>query len=94
MDMSMLKEAAKRFPEDVSPPFDDLLHECGFDALCHFSRHFCGQTIYVPKLHTIFCQCLEKEVLHRFNGRNLKDLVQKSGFTERRIRRLIKDEQK
>jgi len=62
----------------------------GFGAICTFSRTFSGTNVYVPSLRTIFSQCLEKDMLQHYDGANIRELVQKYGFSERHVRDLVK----
>jgi len=90
MKENVLEQAAKRYHEDILPPYDTMMDMEGFDAICAFSRTFSGTSVYVPSLRTIFGVCLEKDILQRYNGANIRDLVQMYGFSERHVRHLLK----
>ena len=90
MNERVLKQAAKRYQDFILPPYDSMMDMDGFDAICAFSKTFSGTSVYVPSLRTIFGQCLEKEMLNAWNGANLRELVQKYGFSERHVRDLVK----
>ena len=92
MDERAVKHAAQRYQDCILPPYDTMMEMDGFDAICAFSRTFSGTSVYVPSLRTIFGQCIEKDILERYTGANIRELVRKYGFSERHVRDLIKRE--
>lgn len=70
-------------------PYDTIMGLHGFDAICAFTEHLGGLTVYVPSMRTIFVRCLEAEVRNDFKGCNLAALSRKYGFTERYLRRML-----
>ena len=93
MNDTAVKLAAERYRDYILPPYDAMMDMEGFDAICAFSNTFSGTSVYVPRLRTIFCQCLEQDILRLYNGHNIRELVQQYGFSERYIRNLIRREQ-
>ena len=89
MNEEVLKEIAKKHKDLILPPYDEMMEMDGFEAICAFSKTFGGASIYVPKLRTIFKQCINKEMLEQYVGANIRELVQKYGFSERYVRNLI-----
>ena len=85
-----LKKAVKRRPDCILQPFDQLINKVGFDAVCAFSDTFSGTSVYIPQLTKIFGRCLEQYVIDEWNGGNMLDLAQKTGFSEKHIRNLLK----
>ena len=92
MNTSAVKQAAERYREYILPPYDAMMDMDGFDAICAFSHTFSGTSVYVPRLRTIFCECLEQDILRLYNGNNVRELVQRYGFSERYIRNLVRRE--
>jgi len=90
MNEQVVKQAAHRYRGYVLPPYDTMMEMDGFGAICAFSRTFSGTNVYVPSLRTIFSQCLEKDMLLHYDGANIRELVQKYGFSERYVRDLVK----
>lgn len=90
MKIEALKKAVKRRPDRILQPFDQLINKVGFDAVCAFSDTFSGTSVYIPQLNKIFGQCLESYVVEEFDGSNLLELVQHTGFSERHVRNLLK----
>ena len=92
MDERIVKKAARRYQDCILPPYDAMIDMDGFEAICAFSKTFSGTSVYVPRLRTIFGQCLEKDMLMNYNGANVRELVQKYGFSERHVRDLLRRE--
>ena len=90
MNEKVLRDAARLYQDDILPPYDSMMEMDGFDAICEFSRTFSGTSVYVPSLRTIFGQCLEKDMLHYWNGANVRELVRRYGFSERHIRDMLR----
>ena len=90
MNERIVKQAAQKYNDFILPPYNLMMEMDGFEAICSFSRTFSGTSVYVPSLRTIFGQCLEKEILSQYNGTNIRELVQKFGFSERHVRDLIR----
>jgi len=89
MDKSILRQVALRHKKEIMQPYDTILESDGFDAICAFSEHLGGFTVYVPSLKTIFARCLEREVQNEFTGCNYATLARKYGYTERHLRRIL-----
>ena len=94
MNEHILKKVAVKYNEYILPPYDIIMEMDGFDAICTFSKHFSGTSVYVPSIRTIFRQCLEMEMLNNYNGCNTKELVQNYGFSERHVRKLLQNVRK
>ena len=90
MNEHVVKQAAHRYQGYILSPYDTMMDTDGFGAICAFSRTFSGTSIYVPSLRTIFSQCLEKDMLQHYNGTNIRELVQKYGFSERHVRNVVR----
>ena len=89
MNEREMREVARKHQDLILPPYDAMMDMDGFDAICAFSRTFSGTSVYVPSMRTILGQCLEKEMLNMYNGANVRELVQRYGFSERHVRKLI-----
>jgi len=90
MDRTLLRRAAMLHTKEILPPYNAMLDLDGFDAIYTFAEHVGGSTIYVPNIRSIFARCLEREAEQEFTGFNFADLAKKYGFSERHIRRAIK----
>ncbi|MCL1842356.1 MAG: hypothetical protein FWF79_00930 [Defluviitaleaceae bacterium] len=89
MNKEILQQAALLHPEEIMHPYSEIMGLGGFDAICAFSEHLSGQSVYVPSLRTIFFRCLEEEARKEYNGHNSAMLSKKYGFTERHFRRIL-----
>ena len=90
MNQQVLKQAAERYQDYIISPYDVIMNLSGFEAICEFSRNFGGSSVYIPGLRTIFSDCIDQDIIDRYNGRNIRELIQNYGYSENRIRRLIK----
>jgi len=91
MNKSIIREAAARYPHAAAQPYSAMLDMDGFDAICIFSERLKGASTYVPSIKTIFGGCLEQAAVNDFDGCNYKELSEKYGFSERHIRRILKN---
>ena len=89
MHSTFLRQAADKHPQDILPPYDTLVEQFGFDAVSAIVENLGGSTVYIPSMRTIFARCLEKEAVKEFRGGNYRQLIQKYGFSERHLRRVI-----
>ena len=91
MSKSVLREAARSYPELILPPYDAIIRHDGFDAVCAFSELLGGSPVYVPSCRTIFSACLMALAKKEFGTKNvsLVALARKYGFTERHLRNMI-----
>jgi Mor family transcriptional regulator len=89
MDDSILRKAAMLHPSEIPEPFDAIMEQFGFDAVCSIIDCFGGATIYIPSKRTVFKGCLEREAVREFKGSNYRMLTRKYGFSERHLRRMI-----
>ena len=84
-----IKESAMLHHSLIPHPYDKIINMNGYEAICAFVEEFSGGSIYVPSLRTIFKHCIEKEILNRYNGMNIRSLAKEYKFSERYIRNLI-----
>ena len=89
MEKNALRKAAERYKQLIMPPYDSMMDLDGFEAIYAFAQYYSGCRVYVPGLRTIFSECIEKEIMRTYNGRNMNALVRSFGCSERFIRQLI-----
>jgi Mor family transcriptional regulator len=89
MQNAMLHHVAKLHPKEILEPFDTIMEQYGFDAVCTIVDCLGGSTVYIPSKRYIFQRCLEKEVEKEFAGSNYAYLTRKYGFSERHLRRML-----
>ncbi|MCL2604034.1 MAG: hypothetical protein FWD90_06110 [Defluviitaleaceae bacterium] len=89
MQNSTLRRAATLHPSLIPEPFNAIMEQYGFDAVCTIADYFGGATVYIPCKRTIFRNCLEREAVKELDGTNYLTLMRKYGFSERHLRRLL-----
>lgn len=92
INKSTVRIAAERYHDSILPPFGTMISLGGFEAVYALINDFGGGDFYVPTKKKVFGQCLEKDLLMKYDGTNAKRLAQMYGFTERHVRELIKRE--
>jgi Mor family transcriptional regulator len=83
--MEFLQQAVENFPEYVMYPYNIFMTKNGFEAICEFSRVVGGSNMYIPSEKTIFAQCIEQEILKRYNGKTNRELILLSGYSSSRF---------
>ena len=88
---SIVREAAKNYPDLILPPYDTIIKHDGFDAVCVFSELHCGTSVYVPSIRKIFSRSLLAQAKREFDTKNVSliALARKYGFSERHLRKMI-----
>ena len=85
-----IKQAARNHPAHILAPFDAMVGLDGLDAIIALCDAAGGQDVYIPSARTVFAACIERQLLHDFNGYNYADLAKKYGYSTRHVRRIIK----
>ena len=89
---TVVQKAAEKYHDSIVPPFGTMIERGGFDAVYGLINEYGGDDFYVPTKKKVFGQCLEKDLLANFDGKNAKKLAEMYGFTLRHVRKLIKQE--
>jgi len=90
MHNDLLRTAATQHPYAIMQPYDALIEEHGFDAVCAMLDYFGGSTVYIPNKRKIFMGCLEKEIAKEYlNGIHYHDIIRKYHISERSLRRIL-----
>ena len=91
MKKSTLREAAAKHPSLILPPYDEIIKNDGFDAICAFSEQLGGAAVYIPSTRTIFAECLLRQAESELEARcvTFAALARKYGFTERHLRKKL-----
>ncbi|MFV0559271.1 MAG: Mor transcription activator family protein [Enterococcus sp.] len=71
--------------------YKELVSLVGKDATLKIYEQYKGNQVHFP-MRLIDSQFLGDEVLHKFNGRNLKQLARYYGYSERHLQRILKKE--
>ena len=88
----IVKNAAEKHHDSILAPFGVMVELGGFEAVYALINDFGGSDFYVPTKKKVFGQCLEKDLLEKYDGTNAKRLAKMYGFTERHVQQLIRRE--
>ncbi|MCL2499101.1 MAG: hypothetical protein FWE90_02065 [Defluviitaleaceae bacterium] len=90
MKDSTLRKAAMLHPSLIPEPFDTIMEQYGYDAVCNIIDALGGTTVYIPQKRTVFIQCLAKEAAKEYEkGSDYRTLTRKYGISERHLRRML-----
>ena len=70
--------------------YKEISEMIGVDAMLKIYSHFKGQQVNFP-VRLYNPQLIKDAVIKDFNGTNIKELSQKYNYSERTIRRMIKE---
>ena len=76
--------------EDLADVYMEIANKIGVDAAVAIHDMFKGQQIMFPQ------KLYSKEYIHRYikdnyNGKNVRELSQKFGYSDRRVRQIINE---
>ena len=92
INKEVIRKAAENYADAILAPFGTMICRGGFDAVYGLINEYGGGDFYVPTKKKVFGQCLEKDLLEKYDGTNAKRLAEIYGFTERHVKQLIKRE--
>ena len=91
MNLQLLRDAARNFPDEILKPFDVIYGVAGFDGLAALTEYFGGQSVYIPRLKRVLQQCVELEArkarLER--GVPVAVLARELGYSRRHLSKII-----
>lgn len=76
--------------ELLNDVYRDISEKLGLDAAIEVYRMFKGQQITFP-VHLFNDKRIQKEIIKEYDGSNINVLAKKYGYSEKTIRRIIKD---
>ena len=86
-------ETSENTPNDLAGDYASIAEIIGIETTIPPHKHYCGQQITLPqRLYSV--QYVVKEVERQLGTHSLSDLAKKYGYTERRLRQLIKEDSK
>lgn len=86
-------EANEITPNDLAGDYACIAEIIGIENTILLHKHYRGQQITLPqRLYSV--QYVVKEVERQLGTHSLSDLAKKYGYTERRLRQLIKEDSK
>ncbi len=79
-------EVAKKHIELVQEEYKVFIDLLGIDSFIKFIYYFGGSQVYFPTYKSVFKNCIRKEIIKEYDGRNIFSLCVKYGLSERVIR--------
>ena len=76
--------------ELLNDVYRDISEKLGLDAAIEVYRMFKGQQITFP-VHLFNSKRIQTEIIKEYDGTNINVLAKKYGYSEKTIRRIIKD---
>lgn len=70
--------------------YKEICSELGIDAAICVYQMFKGQQIAFP-IHLFNIKRVQTSIIKEYDGSNIRDLAKKYGYSEKTIRRMIKD---
>lgn len=83
-------QMAQKDPELLNAVYKEISEKMGMDAAMDIYQLFKGQQISFP-MRFFNSACIRQIVLREYDGTNLKGLAVKYGYSEKTIRRIIKE---
>ena len=79
-------------PDNFRGVYADIANIIGIDALIKLHKHYRGQSVLLP-INLFSCEYISKCICEEYNGKNIKQLATEYGYSEKWIRKIIKDNQ-
>lgn len=64
----------------------------GLERLFELAEYAQGDSIYIPKLESLTAPARNRRIKKEWNGYNMRELADKYGLTQNRIRSILSDE--
>jgi len=90
MDKKTLKDAVLSNVGKVVSPYNELFRQDAYEAVCAILESYGGSTVYIPTKRTVFRKCIETAARREFNGKNFRELLNKYGYSETQMRKILK----
>lgn len=79
--------------EDIPEEFIGLVNFMGIEKFIEFCNEYGGIAIYFPSKKTLLRNGRNREIIKRYNGKNIKDLARAFEISEVQVRNIIKSSQ-
>ena len=76
--------------EDVSERLEVLLEIVGKEKFLEIARMYGGSNIYIPTYTSAIKNARNREIIKRYNGKNIKDLARAFEISEVQVRNIIR----
>ena len=76
--------------DDIPKDLVDVANFMGIDKFIEFCNEYGGIAIYFPSKKTLFRSHRNREIINRYNGKNIKELAKDFEISEVQVRNVIK----
>ena len=83
-------QMARNDPELLNSVYKEISEKLGVDAAMDIYQLFKGQQITFP-MRFFNAECIRKIIVQEYDGTNVKKLAVKYGYSEKSIRRIIRE---
>lgn len=83
-------QIAKQDPESLNWVYKEICEKLGMDTAVDIYLLFMGQQITFP-MRFFSSEYIRKAILREFDGTNIKKLAGKYGYSEKTVRRIIRE---
>lgn len=91
LDLSIeVVEMARRDPELLNMIYKEISEKMGMDAAIDIYQMFRGQQVTFP-MRLFDADCIRKIIVQECDGTNVKKLAVKYGYSEKTIRRILRE---
>ena len=77
--------------EDIPQELVGVANFMGIDKFIEFCNEYGGIAIYFPSKKTLFRNSRNREIINRYNGKNIKDLARSFEISEVQVRNIIRN---
>ena len=77
--------------DDIPQELVGVANFMGIDKFIEFCNEYGGIAIYFPSKKTLFRNSRNREIINRYNGKNIKDLARAFEISEVQIRNIIRN---
>ena len=77
--------------EDIPQELVGVANFMGMDKFIEFCNEYGGIAIYFPSKKTLFRNHRNREIINRYNGKNIKELAKDFEISEVQIRNIIRN---
>ena len=76
--------------DDIPQELVGVANFMGIDKFIEFCNEYGGIAIYFPSKKTLFRNSRNREIIDRYNGKNIKDLAREFEISEVQVRNIIR----
>lgn len=83
-------QMAQKDPELLNSVYKEISEKLGMDAAIDIYQLFKGQQVTFP-MRFFNAECIRKIIVQEYDGSNIKKLAVKYGYSEKTVRRIIRE---